>query len=132
MKKHILPAAAGILLGLTGSAVAATYNCLPVEIYEETNRFHVLCGEPKPEEGGYPSDGSDRIRYFAVPKSDNDFAKRFKYITQTALIAGLVVQFQYTSGDTSGTAFDCAANNCRKPGAFGLLAPASEVRIPFE
>jgi len=131
MKKHILPATVCILLGLTGSAVAATYNCLPVEIFEETNRFHVLCGEPKAEEGGYPSDGSGRIRFFAVPKSDIDFAKRFEHITQTALIAGLVVQFQYTSGDTSGSAFGCSANNCRKPWAFGLLAPASDVRIPF-
>jgi hypothetical protein len=120
----------GALLGLTGSAGAATYNCLPVELLEETNRFHVLCAEPRGE-GEYPRDGSDQVRFFAVPKSDADFAHRFEHITQTALVSGLVVQFQYKSGDTSGTAFGCAAADCRQPFAVGLLAPSASVRIPY-
>ena len=131
MKGHMLPAVAGIVLGLSGSSAAATYNCLPVEILEEADRIQVLCAEPSGWEGGWPRDGADKISVFAVPKSDVDFAKRFVYMMQTAITAGMVVQFQYTSGDISGTAFGCPSNSCRKPWAFGLLAPATDVRIPF-
>jgi hypothetical protein len=116
---------------LPGTALAATYNCLPVELVERSDRFQVQCGEPKFEEGGYPSDGADRISSFAVAKSNGDFARRFESMMQTALTAGLIVQFQYTSGDTSGTAFGCVASACRTPWAFGLLAPATAVRIPY-
>ena len=131
MKSHVLPAVAGMILGLSGSSAAATYNCLPVEILEEGNRVQVLCAEPSGWEGGYPRDGADKIRFFAVPKSDVDFAKRFLNIAQTALISGMEMQFQYTSGDISGATFGCAADACRKPWAIGLLAPATDVRIPF-
>ena len=120
------------LLDFTGSTLAGTLtcNCLPIEILEADNRFHVLCAEPKSQEGGYPLDGSDRIQFFAVPKSDTEFARRFVHITQTALISGLVVQFLYTNGDKSGEAFGCVATNCRKPFAFSLLA-TSVSQIPY-
>jgi hypothetical protein len=131
MTRHVCSAAAGVLLGLAASASAATYNCLPLELRNETDHVRVLCAEPSRWEGGYPRDGADRIRFFAVAKTNADFAKRFVYVVQTALTAGLIVQFQYTSGDVSGTAFGCAANECRTPSSFGLLAPATDVRIPF-
>lgn len=131
MRRKILLAVAGILVGLTGSAAAATYNCLPVEIIEKPDHFRVECARPSGFEGGYPRDGTDRIQFFAVPKADADFAKRFVYVVQTALTAGLVVQFQYNSGDVSGSAFGCASSDCRQPWALGLLAPATDVRIPY-
>jgi len=122
----MLTAVTGILLSVTGSAAAESYNCLPIQVLEDTNGIQVLCGEPSGYEGGYPRDGADKIRYFAVPKSDADFARRFLNVIQTAITAGLVVQLQYSSGDTGG----CATTDCRKPWAFGLLAPATAVRVP--
>lgn len=120
-----------LLLGIANLAAAATYNCLPVEILDQPDYFRVQCAEPSVWEGGYPRDGADRIQFFGVPKSDSGFAKRFAYIAQTALTAGMIVQFQYTSGDLSSTAFGCASSACRKPSAFGLLAPGTDVRIPY-
>jgi hypothetical protein len=131
MTSGLLLLATGTALLLSGPAAAAVYNCLPVEMQDKPDHFRVLCGQPSGFEGGYPKDGADRIQSFAVPKSDVDFAKRFVYVIQTALTAGMVVQFQYVSGDHSGTAFGCDANDCRKPWAVGLLAPASDVRIPY-
>ncbi len=131
MRRTIGLAVAGILTSLAGTAAAATYNCLPAEIIEKPDHFRVECAKPSDFEDGYPRDGANRIQFFAVPKADANFAKRFVYMVQTALTTGLVVQFQYTSGDVSGSAFGCASHECRKPWAFGLLAPATDVRIPY-
>ena len=124
-------AAVGIALLLSGVCDASTYNCLPDNVQETRTRFEVLCSEPSQWEGGYPKDGNDSITTFAVPASDVDFAKRFLNVVQTAITAGMVVQFQYTSGDTSGASFGCRADRCRKPWGVGLLAAATDVRIPF-
>lgn len=131
MKRGTLSAVTGILLGFSGAGGAAVYNCLPAELLDEPDHFRVLCAQPSGFEGGYPRDGADQIQVFAVPKSDGDFSKRFEYVVQTALAAGVVVQLNYTSGDVSGNVFGCASSNCRKPWAFGLLAPATDVRIPY-
>ena len=120
-----------VLPAMAGPAVAATYNCLPVEIREAANHVGVSCAEPSGWEGGYPKDGSTSISRFAVSKADADNARRFTYLMQTALTAGIVVRFEYTSGDTSGASFGCEAVNCRKPWAFGLLTPATDVRVPY-
>lgn len=131
MRTGVMSSVMVIVLILCGPVSAAVYNCLPVEMVEKPDHFRVLCGQPSGYEGGYPRDGADRIQSFAVPKSDADFSKRFVYVIQTALTAGMVVQFQYVSGDHSGTVFGCAANDCRKPWALGLLAPTTYVRIPY-
>jgi len=131
MRRRIWLVVAGILVGLTGSAAAATYNCVPAEIIENPNHFRVECAKPSDFEDGYPRDGANRIQFFAVPKADADFAERFVYVVQTALTTGLIVQFKYTSGDVSGSAFGCDSSDCRKPWAFGLLAPTTDVRIPY-
>jgi hypothetical protein len=129
MGRYMWAAVVGSILVLPGSAAAASYNCLPIELLEVGDRFHVQCA-CSGNEGGCPRDGTNAISYFAVSKADIDFAKRFVHMMQTAITAGLVVQFQYTSGDISGATFGCDASNCRKPWAFGLLAPATAVRVP--
>jgi hypothetical protein len=92
----------------------------------------VLCAQPKAEEGDYPQDQGSKIKFFAVPKATNvDFAMRFADITQAALVSGLVVQFGFNSGDTSGQTFGCAPENCRTPVSISLLAANPNVRIPF-
>lgn len=131
MNRVVLSASAWLLLFLSGTAAAAVYNCLPVELLEQPTSVQVLCAEPSGWEGGYPKDGNEQIKTFALPRSDVDFSKRFLHVAQTALTAGMIVQFQYTSGDHSGSVYGCAPSSCRKPWAFGLLAPATDVRIPY-
>ncbi len=131
MRGNVELAVAGILVALTTSAAAATYNCLPAEIIEKSDHFRVECAEPSGFEGGYPRDGADRIQFFAVSKADADLVKRFVYVVHTALTTGMVIQFHYTSGDVSGSAFGCESSDCRRPSAFALLAPATDVRIPY-
>ncbi|MFO8084910.1 MAG: hypothetical protein R6U27_11395 [Desulfobacterales bacterium] len=81
--------------------------------------------------GSYPTDGINEIRYFAVSDTDTDLARRFARMVQTALAGGLVVQFQYTPGDTSGSAYGCPVNECRRPTVMSLLQPDASVRIPY-
>ncbi len=125
--------AIGGSVAAAGSAAAATltYHCLPVNVEEHSVAFLVTCAEPSLFEGGLPWDGTKRIRKFGVAKSNTTLGPRFLHIAQTALTAGMVMRLQYTSGSTSGLPFGCDASECRRPHVVGLLAPASNVRIPY-
>jgi hypothetical protein len=115
MKKLIV---AAVLLGsliVAGSASAATFTCTPVDVLVATNRIHIKCSTAV-------LDGSSSIRWFAVSATaDVPFANRFLTIGTTALVAGRNVMFTWTAGDTSGTAFGCAAADCRKAAAVNLF-----------
>ncbi len=119
-----------LLSAMVVSAPAATYNCLPVELMVESDLLQVLCANPTGE-GGYPLDDVNPIRFFAVPTADEVLSRRFARMVQAALAAGLVLQFQYTKGDTSGALFGCEAHDCRRPTVMSLLAPNASVRIPY-
>lgn len=127
MKRAMRLALALLLFGTAGPAAAITYNCMPIELLQLADHVRVHCASPSFWEDGYPRDGTARIEFFAVPKADVDYAKRFLYVVQTALTAGMVVQFQYNTGTlTAG----CNANTCRRPWSVALLAPGTDVRIP--
>ncbi len=115
----------------TAMAQTRRYHCLPTQVEDEAAAVRVTCAEPTPPEGGYPWDGYDRIREFAVAKSNDAFASRLLDLAHVALTAGLIVQFQYTSGDTSGESYGCGASRCRRPTVFALLAPDSALRVPY-
>jgi hypothetical protein len=129
MRRDLAPLVAAFL-GAATPALAARYNCAPVMLTEEASRITVECAEPSVYEGGLPRDGTDRIRFFSVRKSDVAFANRFDSLTQTALVSGLVVHFMYSSG-VSDSSIGCNGGDCRVPTAVGLLAPATGVRIPY-
>lgn len=130
MKTFLLSMCMSILCSLSGSALAARYNCLPVQLGEEAKRLYVECAEPVGFEGGLPRDAGHRIRVFSVRKSDAEAAKRFELLMQTALVAGLVVQFEYSSGNYDA-AIGCNLDDCRLPNFFSLLAPGTGVRVPY-
>ncbi len=124
-----LPTACLAMMLLTAAepALAITYNCLPVQLVDEVQHIRVECARPGQGEGE-PLDGTQPIYVFAVPHSQADLARRFEFLAQTAIAAGMVLQFQYTSG---ALAAGCNAADCRKPWAIGLLSPGRDVRIPF-
>jgi hypothetical protein len=130
---RIVPVVCAALAFASAAAVAQTrrYHCLPIQVEDGDAAVRVTCAEPTPHEGGYPWDGSDRIRAFAVAKTDADFASRLLDLAHVALTAGLIVQFQYTAGDTSGTSYGCGASSCRRPKVFALLAPDGAIRVPY-
>jgi hypothetical protein len=96
-----------------GQALAQEYLCHPKEVAVHDNRVAVWCTIPA-------TDGSATINYFAVPTSDATYANRFLEVSNLALISGRNLNFIFTAGDTSGTAFGCAANNCRSASGVNL------------
>jgi hypothetical protein len=115
MKKLIVAAAMLGTLAIAGNASAATFTCTPVDVLVATNRIHVKCSTAV-------LDGSSSIRWFAVSATaDVPFANRFLTVGTTALVSGRNVMFTWTAGDTSGTAFGCAAADCRKVSMINLF-----------
>lgn len=116
--------ATGLMLAVSAASIAEDYYCVPIETAVLANRTHVRCSEPIFVRYGYPQDppGSGQaISYFAVPLSNPAWARRFIQTVDLAQTTGLTLRFSYTSGDTSGTAFGCAAADCRTPWAIGLV-----------
>lgn len=54
------------------------------------------------------------------PISDVQKANRFLAVASTAKATNRIIGLGYTAGDTSGTAFGCAASDCRYPWVFTL------------
>jgi hypothetical protein len=81
-------------------------DCTPVEMAGYESRLHIRCAVGVP-------DGAATIYFWAIPATKTQFANRFLSLGSTALVAGRHLAFLYTPGDTSGTAFGCAASDCR-------------------
>lgn len=94
-----------LCVAMAGEAAAADtwVNCTPVNIATYASRVHVRC-----------SAATAGILYFAVSASDTAFAQRFVSIGTSALISGRTLQVFYDTADTSGAAFGCASNDCRR------------------
>lgn len=103
------------LLLVAGQALAQEFLCHPKEVAVHNNRVAVWCTIPATD-----SSTSASIRYFAVPTSNATYSNRFLEVTNLALISGRNLNFIFTAGDTSGTAFGCAANNCRSASGVNL------------
>jgi hypothetical protein len=94
-------------------AAAADARCTLRDVVVYTNRIHCQCTTTT-------TDGSSVIRYFAVPTTDAKLADRLLTIGTTALVSGRRFIAGYNSGDVSGNAFGCKANDCRKLMYFGM------------
>jgi hypothetical protein len=90
---------------------AGWYNCTPANVATYTTRIHVKCTVAAP--GG--------ILYFAYPTRDTANASRFLSVLSTALVAGKQVDVLFDPADLSGTAYGCAAGDCRPILAVALL-----------
>lgn len=107
------------LIAITNYAQAATtdFFCAPTNVGQIDSRIHVQCEQPS-------MDGSNAIIFFAVNTTGSaeasDIANRFLSVGMAALASGKRIRVVYVNGDTSGAAFGCGANNCRKPFGFFL------------
>ena len=87
-------------------AGADDFTCTPTEVAVFEGRIHVRCSDTV-------EDGNATIRFWAVATTDAEYANLFLSTAVTALISGRSLILKYTPGETSGTAFDCGADNCR-------------------
>jgi len=100
--------------GLAGVAQAdTTFRCTVRDVVVFKNRVHVQCTTTT-------LDGRDSIRFFAVSTNNATVANRLMTIGTTALVASRWFIATYDSGDTSGDAFDCIHEDCRRLTAFGI------------
>ena len=120
MLKHLWASTivvAGIMLITSPRLFAADQFsvCKPVETMVWSNRIHVLCEAPV--DGKFP--------FFAVSTSDARVANRMLALMQAAQLSDRHLRILFDPADTSGTAFGCNANDCRR-----IKALASIDRIP--
>ena len=78
--------------------------CKPVETMVWTNRIHVRCEAPV--DGKFP--------FFAVSTVDAKLANRMMVLMQAAQLSDRYLQIVFDAADTSGAAFGCNANDCRR------------------
>jgi len=77
-----------------------------------TNRIHIYCSSTTPIAGAPTLTG---ILWFAFPTSpDSAAASRFMSLMQTSVISGRALWLQVDPNDTSGSAFGCYSNDCRR------------------
>jgi hypothetical protein len=97
----------------TDVAQAGEFRCTLKAVAVYGNRIHCECTTTVP-------DGSDTIRFFAVPTADAKLADRLLTIGTTALVSGRRFIAGFKDGDVSGNSFDCLAKDCRKLTSFGM------------
>ena len=85
-------------------AEQTTYSCKSVNVTTFPERVHVRCNTA----------ASGGIIFFAVPTTNNENAARILSTLLAGHIAGRTLVIGYDTTDTSGTAFGCAQENCRR------------------
>lgn len=117
--------AMGAVLSIAPAALATDYTCMPRAVtYRadpgKTPWVEVSCGIRNAKvRGGYPIDGSDEIKSFAISTSDVAMAKRLSTVAEVARTAGLMLVFSYAPGATS----TFCSGSCRVPYSFLLYRP---------
>jgi hypothetical protein len=91
-------------LPTVASAAQTTHSCKSVDVTTFPERIHVRCSTA----------ASGGIVYFAVPTANNENAARILSTLLAGHIAGKNMVIGYDTTDTSGTAFGCAKNDCRR------------------
>ncbi len=93
-----------ILAAGTAGAATVWVDCTPANVATFASRVHVMC----------TASFGGGIQYFAVASSDTAYANRFMSLASSALVAGRTVGIFYDPADTSGSAWGCQANDCRR------------------
>lgn len=86
------------------SAAQTTHSCKSVDVTTFPERVHVRCSTA----------ASGGIIFFATPTANNENAARILSTLLAGHIAGKTLVIGYDTTDTSGTAFGCAQNDCRR------------------
>ena len=76
--------------------------CTPNQVAAYSSRIHVRCNE-----------SYSGIRYFAYPTTNAAAVARYLSLLTSAQVAGHTLSILYDPADTSGTAYGCAASDCR-------------------
>ncbi|GAB4534559.1 MAG: hypothetical protein Fur0018_24470 [Anaerolineales bacterium] len=76
--------------------------CTPNNVAVFSERIHVKCNE-----------SYSGVRYFAYPTTNAAATARFLSLLTSAQVAGHTLSILYNPADTSGTAYGCAASDCR-------------------
>lgn len=91
-------------LSMPVSAVQTTHSCKAVDVTTFPERIHIRCNTA----------ASGGIIFFAVPTTNNEHAARILSTLLAGHTAGKTMVIGYDTTDTSGTAFGCAQNDCRR------------------
>ena len=83
---------------------AAWFTCKSVEVATYADRIHVRCTQA----------ASGGIVFFAVSTANSAHAARFLASLLMAHTVGKDVVVEFDPSDTTGTAFGCAAHDCRR------------------
>jgi hypothetical protein len=87
------------------SFAASTFNtCKPVEVGTYPERIHVKCAQA----------ASGGIVFFAVATANSAHAARILSSLLMAHTVGKNIVVEFDANDMTGTAFGCAANDCRR------------------
>lgn len=94
------------------AAPAATtfYSCKPVDVSAYANRIHVRCSAA----------ASGGIYFFAAATANTAHANRLLSVAMMAYLSNRKVVVEYDPSDTSGAAFGCEANDCRRMLSAGI------------
>ena len=84
-----------------------TYTCSPDQVVSANVRVVAHCAS------GFFIDATTTIFWFAYPTSDSANASRMLSLFETAKATGSTLTFYFDTGDTTGTAYGCQANDCR-------------------
>jgi hypothetical protein len=104
--------------------VYVDYYCVPKSIMEDASRVEITCVAPSGKRCGYPEDppgSGNKIKAFATPTDNSDYAHRFSYLANAAINSGMTLHFSFVEGNTAGTSFGCAADSCRWPAWIRLV-----------
>jgi hypothetical protein len=105
--------AAGILSAATAPAFAAptVHTCKSADVAVYAERLHVRCDVAT----------SGGIVYFALATANSAHAARILSLLTTAHLTQKSLRLEFDPSDTSGTAFGCQANDCRRLLSVGIL-----------
>jgi hypothetical protein len=93
-----------LVLGSASPSFATYFTCKSTEVRVFPERIHVRCD--KAASGG--------IVYFAISTTNSAHAARILSLLTTAHLTARNLVVEYDPNDTSGTAFGCQANDCRR------------------
>ena len=103
----LVPATAAVLAlapAHPSFAASSFFGCKSVEVATYPERIHVKCAQPA--NGNY--------FYFAIPTANSAHAARILSTLLMGHTVGKNLVVEFDPADTSGTAFGCGANDCRR------------------
>lgn len=111
--RHRCVAGALLVLCLSSPAFAAptTHTCKSVDVAAFAERIHVRCNVAT----------ASGIVFFSVATANSAHVARILSLLTAAHLAQRSISVEFDPSDTSGVAFGCQANDCRRLMSVGIL-----------